>query len=153
MLSKIASGLGVIAPTGSPATLCRRRAAIHAHEQTLTNAMVYGTGNLPGLAAMEGVHIIGGIESIQKRVKAWYQYMLTTLSLAEVVWLNDAGIRTIFEKPIIFWQYSGTAGAVRLCAGITVPLITARLRSHNFWPQCAILQCNAPADARAFATS
>ena len=37
--------------------------AIHAHEQKLTNAMIYGTGNLPGLAAMEGVHIIGGIDN------------------------------------------------------------------------------------------
>lgn len=37
--------------------------AIHAHEQSLTDAMLYGTGNLKGLAEMPEVKIIGGIDN------------------------------------------------------------------------------------------
>lgn len=37
--------------------------AIHAHEKALTDAMLYGTGNLPGLADMEGVRLIGGVDN------------------------------------------------------------------------------------------
>ncbi len=37
--------------------------AIHAHEKSLTDAMLHGTGNLDGLAEMEKVHIIGGIDN------------------------------------------------------------------------------------------
>ncbi len=37
--------------------------AIHAHEQSLTDAMLHGTGNLKGLAEMPAVKIIGGIEN------------------------------------------------------------------------------------------
>ncbi len=38
-------------------------AAIHAHEKSLTDAMLYGIGNLPGLAAMDNIEVIGGIDS------------------------------------------------------------------------------------------
>ena len=38
-------------------------AAIHTHEQGLTNAMLHGTGNLTGLVDMEGVLIIGGVDN------------------------------------------------------------------------------------------
>ena len=38
-------------------------AAIHAHEQGLTNAMLYGTGNLAGLADLEAVLTIGGVDN------------------------------------------------------------------------------------------
>jgi len=38
-------------------------AAIHAHEQFLTSAMLYGTGNLKGLADMDRVNVIGGINN------------------------------------------------------------------------------------------
>jgi selenocysteine lyase/cysteine desulfurase len=37
--------------------------AIHAHEQSLTEAMLHGTGNLKGLAEMPEVQIIGGIDN------------------------------------------------------------------------------------------
>ncbi|SNR52256.1 aminotransferase class V-fold PLP-dependent enzyme [Puniceibacterium sediminis] len=37
--------------------------AIHAHEASLTNAMLQGTGNLPGLAEMPGVIVIGGVDN------------------------------------------------------------------------------------------
>jgi selenocysteine lyase/cysteine desulfurase len=38
-------------------------AAIHAHEEALTNAMIHGLGNLAGLADLPGVGIIGGIDN------------------------------------------------------------------------------------------
>lgn len=38
-------------------------AAIHAHEQALTGAMLHGTGNLKGLADMPQVRIIGGVDN------------------------------------------------------------------------------------------
>ena len=37
--------------------------AIHAHEQSLTDAMLNGTGNLQGLADMKQVQIIGGVDN------------------------------------------------------------------------------------------
>lgn len=37
--------------------------AIHAHEKSLTDAMLFGIGNLKGLADMEGVEIIGGTDN------------------------------------------------------------------------------------------
>ncbi len=37
--------------------------AIHAHEKLLTDAMLYGTGNLKGLTEMSGVEIIGGTDN------------------------------------------------------------------------------------------
>ncbi|MEM7520266.1 MAG: aminotransferase class V-fold PLP-dependent enzyme [Pseudomonadota bacterium] len=38
-------------------------AAIQSHETTLTNAMIHGTGNLAGLADLQGVTIIGGADN------------------------------------------------------------------------------------------
>ncbi|MBD3666249.1 aminotransferase class V-fold PLP-dependent enzyme [Sulfitobacter aestuariivivens] len=38
-------------------------AAIHEHEQALTNAMISGTGNLAGLADLPGVGILGGADN------------------------------------------------------------------------------------------
>jgi len=37
--------------------------AIHAHEKLLTDAMLFGTGNLKGLTEMPGVNVIGGTEN------------------------------------------------------------------------------------------
>ena len=37
--------------------------AIHAHEKALTDAMIFGTGNLKGLADLASVSIIGGVEN------------------------------------------------------------------------------------------
>ncbi len=37
--------------------------AIHQQEKTLTDTMLHGTGNLAGLADMEGVTVIGGIDN------------------------------------------------------------------------------------------
>ncbi|MFZ1725275.1 MAG: aminotransferase class V-fold PLP-dependent enzyme [Albidovulum sp.] len=38
-------------------------AAIHDHERGLIDAMMHGTGNLPGLAEMDGVVVIGGTDN------------------------------------------------------------------------------------------
>jgi selenocysteine lyase/cysteine desulfurase len=38
-------------------------AAIHAHEKALTDAMLHGCGNLPGLADLDNIQIIGGIDN------------------------------------------------------------------------------------------
>ena len=40
--------------------------AIHAHEKSLTDAMLHGTGNLKGLSQMPGVDIIGGVDNIRR---------------------------------------------------------------------------------------
>ena len=37
--------------------------AAQAQEKTLTEALLHGAGNLPGLASYEGVTIIGGIDN------------------------------------------------------------------------------------------
>lgn len=46
-----------------PARLKAAGAAIHAHEKSLTDAMLHGTGNLPGLAVMARVSILGGVDN------------------------------------------------------------------------------------------
>ena len=71
--------------------------AIHAQEQNLTEAMLHGTGNLPGLADIEGVTIIGGIDNPRREG-------LVSLNLAEVSdadlvqQLSDRGIRVHIRK-------------------------------------------------------
>lgn len=40
--------------------------AIHEHEASLTQAMLHGTGNLKGLAEMDGVQVIGGVENTRR---------------------------------------------------------------------------------------
>lgn len=37
--------------------------AIHAQERALTDAMIFGTGNLQGLAELDNVHLIGGTDN------------------------------------------------------------------------------------------
>ncbi|MEE3358817.1 MAG: aminotransferase class V-fold PLP-dependent enzyme [Pseudomonadota bacterium] len=49
--------------TDSRAKIEAAAAAIHAHEHALTDAMLYGTGNLTGLSEMEGVTIVGGVDN------------------------------------------------------------------------------------------
>lgn len=72
-------------------------AAIKAHEKTLTNAMLHGTGNLRGLAEMDGVRIIGGIDNPAREglVCFWSDHV----AAAEIVTaLNAEGIRTHVRK-------------------------------------------------------
>ncbi|WP_340117091.1 aminotransferase class V-fold PLP-dependent enzyme [Pelagibius sp. 7325] len=71
--------------------------AIHAHEKVLTDAMLYGTGNLKGLTEMPGVGIIGGADNPAREG-------LVSLtvdgqeSAAVVAALNEQGIRTHTRK-------------------------------------------------------
>lgn len=71
--------------------------AIHAQEKALTDAMIHGTGNLPGLAEMDGVHIIGGVDNPAREglVSLWVDGVD---SVDVVKRLNAAGIRTHLRK-------------------------------------------------------
>ena len=72
-------------------------AAIHAHEKSLTNAMIFGTGNLPGLVSMENVTIIGGAENAAR--EGLVSLCVEGLASADVVTrLNEEGIRTHLRK-------------------------------------------------------
>jgi len=71
--------------------------AIHDHEQSLTNAMLHGTGNLKGLAEMDQVKIIGGLDNPRREglVACWVEGRET----GEVIKaLSDRGIRTHIRK-------------------------------------------------------
>ena len=71
--------------------------AIHNHEQDLTNAMIHGTGNLPGLAEMANVKIIGGIDN-PAREGLVSLYVDGIESRNVVARLNEEGIRTHLRK-------------------------------------------------------
>ena len=71
--------------------------AIHAHEQSLTNAMIHGTGNLKGLAQMEDVTIIGGVDN--PRREGLVCIAVKDQDAADVVTkLRERGIRTHMRK-------------------------------------------------------
>ena len=71
--------------------------AIHAHEKTLTDAMIHGTGNLDGLAEMEKVHIIGGVDNPAR--EGLVSLYVDGLSSVDVVAkLNAHGSRTHLRK-------------------------------------------------------
>jgi cysteine desulfurase/selenocysteine lyase len=71
--------------------------AIHEHEKTLTDAMIHGTGNLPGLAEMANVHIIGGIDN-PAREGLVSLYVDGIASKDVVARLNSEGVRTHLRK-------------------------------------------------------
>ena len=72
-------------------------AAIHAHEKKLTDAMIHGVDNLPGLSAMDKVTIIGGVENPAR--EGLVSIVVAGLPSAEVVAkLNAEGIRTHLRK-------------------------------------------------------
>ena len=72
-------------------------AAIHAHEKSLTDAMIHGTGNLPGLASMPRVKIIGGIDNPAR--EGLVSLYVEGMNPADVVTdLNKEGIRTHLRK-------------------------------------------------------
>ena len=72
-------------------------AAIHAHEKSLTDAMIHGTGNLPGLAGMPRVRIIGGIDNPAR--EGLVSLCVEGVPSADVVtMLNQQGIRTHLRK-------------------------------------------------------
>lgn len=71
--------------------------AIHAHEKSLTDAMLHGTGNLKGLAEMPGVNIIGGVDNPAR--EGLVSLTVDGVASVDVVaTLNEQGIRTHLRK-------------------------------------------------------
>ena len=71
--------------------------AIHAHEKSLTDAMIHGTGNLPGLVELDKVKIIGGVDNPAR--EGLVSLVVDGMSSADVVkQLNEQGIRTHLRK-------------------------------------------------------
>ena len=71
--------------------------SIRGQEQALTDAMVSGTGNLPGLAEMEAVTILGGAENPAR--EGLVSLRVEGVPSVEVVKrLNEQGIRTHLRK-------------------------------------------------------
>ena len=72
-------------------------AAIHAHEKTLTDAMIHGTGSHTGLAKMSKVTIIGGAENAAR--EGLVSIYVEGIAPADVVTrLNKEGVRTHLRK-------------------------------------------------------
>ncbi len=72
-------------------------AAIHAQEMALTNAMINGVGNLPGLCDMEHVTILAGKNNPAR--EGLVSIVVEGIASPDVVTLlNDEGIRTHLRK-------------------------------------------------------
>ncbi|MDQ2095088.1 aminotransferase class V-fold PLP-dependent enzyme [Rhodalgimonas zhirmunskyi] len=71
--------------------------AIHAQEAALVEAMLHGVGNLKGLADMERVNIIGGIDNPAR--EGLVSITVQGVDAADVVTrLNEGGVRTHLRK-------------------------------------------------------
>lgn len=71
--------------------------AIHAYESHLTNALIHGTGNLPGLADMAHVTILAGADNPAR--EGLVSIVVDGMASPEVVTiLNEQGIRTHTRK-------------------------------------------------------
>lgn len=72
-------------------------AAIKAHEKTLTDTMLNGTGNLPGLVDLAGVTIVGGADNPAR--EGLVCFALDNVPALDIVdKLNAQGIRTHIRK-------------------------------------------------------
>jgi cysteine desulfurase / selenocysteine lyase len=72
-------------------------AAIHDHEKQLTDAMLFGTGNLAGLADLPDVTILGGTDNPNR--EGLVCFALKSVPAAKIVeQLNAQGIRTHLRK-------------------------------------------------------
>lgn len=72
-------------------------ASIHAHEKALTDALLHGLGNLPGLAALPGVTILGGADNPHR--EGLVCFALDELPAGQIVeTLNADGIRTHIRR-------------------------------------------------------
>lgn len=72
-------------------------ASIHAHEKALTDALLYGLGNLPGLTSLPGVTILGGSDNGDR--EGLVCFALDRLPADQIVAnLNDSGIRTHIRR-------------------------------------------------------
>ena len=71
--------------------------AIHAQEKALTDAMIHGTGNLPGLGEMENVTLLGGVDNPAR--EGLVSLVVEGVPSVDVVrLLNEQGIRTHLRK-------------------------------------------------------
>ncbi|MEO0999499.1 MAG: aminotransferase class V-fold PLP-dependent enzyme, partial [Pseudomonadota bacterium] len=71
--------------------------AIHAQEAALAEAALHGVDNLPGLADMPGVHILGGVENPGR--EGLVSFWVDGHDAAEIVAaLNAEGVRTHTRK-------------------------------------------------------
>jgi len=71
--------------------------AIHAYEKHLTDTMIHGAGNVPGLADMENVSILGGADNPAR--EGLVSLVIAGVQSRDVVArLNDQGIRTHLRK-------------------------------------------------------
>ncbi|MGJ8616287.1 MAG: aminotransferase class V-fold PLP-dependent enzyme [Sulfitobacter sp.] len=71
--------------------------AIHDHEQALTDAMLRGIGNLPGLADLPGVTILGGADNPDR--EGLVCFALDHVPAGDIVdQLNAQGIRTHIRR-------------------------------------------------------
>lgn len=72
-------------------------AAIKAYEKTLTDAMLNGTGNLKGLAEMDGIHVVGGVDNpAREGLVCFWSDAITAPDI--VAALNAEGVRTHVRK-------------------------------------------------------
>lgn len=72
-------------------------AAIHAHEKILTDAMLYGTGNLKGLTELPGISIVGGADNPAR--EGLVSFWSDAIDAPEIVArLNAEGVRTHTRK-------------------------------------------------------
>ncbi len=71
--------------------------AIHAQEKALTDAAIHGIDNLPGLADMPGVHIVGGADNPAR--EGLVSFWIDGTAAADIVTtLNAEGVRTHTRK-------------------------------------------------------
>lgn len=71
--------------------------AIAAQEKVLTDVMINGTGNVIGLAQIEGMNIIGGLENPAR--EGLVGFWIDGVDSAEIVkHLNNSGVRTHLRK-------------------------------------------------------
>ncbi len=71
--------------------------AIHAHEEALSRAMLHGTGNLKGLAELDGIRIIGGVDN--PRREGLVSFAMDNTPAPDVVTrLRERGIRVHTRK-------------------------------------------------------
>ena len=71
--------------------------AIQHHEKALTDAILYGSDNLPGIRDIDGIEVIGGYEN--PRREGLVALRVTAQASSDVVAaLNSAGIRTHTRK-------------------------------------------------------
>jgi cysteine desulfurase/selenocysteine lyase len=110
--------------------------AIKAHEKSLTDAMLFGTGNLKGLSELEGVVIVGGADNPAR--EGLVCFACETVAADKIVGhLNANGIRTHIRKAD---HYSGNiltplglSAAVRvsMCHYNSIEDVTAFLAAMN----------------------